>query len=203
MDGRAGQILLKRTFSPDKVGQVVWYISGEITKVVHQANGVVEVTSWAASGALKPFKGSRRWRKMDSAMLTIFLSFKNALSMERSNFGNGNPARCFSILASGVAFRLKLVGTAVKVVEVARSVSGEINQVLRSVDGAIQSVTTWAGGAVNGFAAAAQRVTQKIRTAAGELMSWVYHPGGALKEFSKWAKSTVPTSAPRRLIQSR
>lgn len=79
---------------------------------------------------------------------------------------------------------------AVSVVDLERSVAGELTQVIRSADGVMQSFTQWASSQATGLAGPGERLMQKVRNADAGLLMWTYYPGGALKEFSEWSRET-------------
>ncbi|KAJ5456166.1 hypothetical protein N7530_011440 [Penicillium desertorum] len=182
-------------FTPDKVSQIITRPMGEMARVVYRPDGIVKI--WK-SGPTGTFQSFHSFAKAENGLGHVdnLVEAQERLIDGTLKFWKWGPGRSLEGFGKYIGVPDSgLISGATKVVEVARSALGEVHQVIRSSDGAIQSITNWADGDINGFAKASQRTAQKLCTAAGELLQWTYHPGGSLKEFSKWSKSGPDLSA--------
>ncbi|KAL2839426.1 hypothetical protein BJX68DRAFT_272109 [Aspergillus pseudodeflectus] len=183
-------------FTSDEVSRYIKHPTGELVEVVYRPDGVVTIWKWGATGAFASFNSLAKIGSDGLGHVDDLLQVQERLidgTLKFWKWGPGNTLEAFGKYI-GVPESGATRG-ATRVVEVARTALGGVQQVIRSMDGAIQSVTTWADAEINGIAKASERTTQKVRTAANELLKWTYYPGGTLKEFSKWAKCAPDLSA--------
>lgn len=189
------QNIITDMFTPDKISQIIARPTGELAKVVYRPDGIVQI--WK-SGPTGTFQSFNVFAKAENGLGHVdnLIEAQERLIDGTLKFWKWGPGRTLEGFGKYIGVPDSgLVSGATKVVGVARSALGEVQQVIRSIDGTIQSITNWADGDINGFAKASQRTAQKVCTAAGELLQFTYHPGGSLKEFSKWSKCRPDLSA--------
>ncbi|ODM19352.1 hypothetical protein SI65_05970 [Aspergillus cristatus] len=157
--------------------------------------GPVDIITWAGNGAFKSLQkfakiGEDSLVHMEDLLEDQIRSIDGVLKFWK--WGPGKVLQNFAEYA-GVPDSGAVTDT-LRTILLVRDVSGELSQWIQS-NGALKSFTKWAASTTPRFTIAERRILQKVRTEAGELLMWTYHPDGALKEFSKWSKSAADLSA--------